>query len=172
MNTKTPTFEQAIHASITICKAWESGEVSDEVLSDQVGELIKTPDGARGFFVIGLASDFTLLDRLPDTLVLRLRAAGEKIVDLTVKNLAMSTAMVIHHERQSEENQKSKSERIKERCIELLRLLETNAVKNRIEKLLKGTIGESEDELFLDKWSYDKEQREAIASSASAVAQN
>ena len=54
-------------------------------------------DGARGFFVISLAGDSPLMDRLPDPLQMQLRAAGDGVVDLTVRNLAMSTAMALHH---------------------------------------------------------------------------
>lgn len=37
------------------------------------------------------------MDRFPDALIFQLRSSGDIIVDLTVKNLAMSSAMVITH---------------------------------------------------------------------------
>ena len=92
-----PTFEQAMNASIIWCKNWDDDEISDEVLAERIGELLKNIDSARGFFVISLSSDSKLMDRLPDPLIYQLREAGELIVDLTVKNLAMSSAMEIHH---------------------------------------------------------------------------
>jgi hypothetical protein len=39
------------------------------------------------------------MDRLPEPLVLQLRGAGDGVVDLTARNLAMSTAMVLAHGR-------------------------------------------------------------------------
>ena len=73
---------------------WENGELSDEVLADRVAELVASRDGARGFFVVSLAGDSPLMDRLPDSVALVLRAGGDGVVDLSVRNLAMSTAMV------------------------------------------------------------------------------
>ena len=170
MSLKEPSFEQAMNASIYWCKAWESGELSDEVLADRVGDLLATRDGARGFFVIGLGSDFAILDRLPDALLIELRFAGPPIVDLTVRNLAMSSAMSVHHQRNSDANQQRGSERVKARCIEILRQLEPNSVKTRLEKLLEATKGKGEDISFLDHWGYDKEQIVAIANSINSIA--
>ncbi len=95
-----PSFQQAMEITAQWLNLWEAGELSDEVLADRVAELVASRDGARGFFVISLAGDSPLMDRLPDPLQLQpeqrsacLRAAGDGVVDLTVRNLAMSTAM-------------------------------------------------------------------------------
>ena len=106
MSIKEPTFEQAMNATMLWCTAWEKGELSDEVLADRVSELLDSQNGVRGFLVISLASDCPLMDRLPESLVLQLRSAGEIVVDLTVRNLAMSTAMALHHQRQENFKQK------------------------------------------------------------------
>ena len=45
---------------------------------------------APAAFVISLAGDSPLMDRLLDPLQPQLRAAGDGVVDLTVRNLAMS----------------------------------------------------------------------------------
>ncbi len=49
MNEQKPTFKQAMQASMLWCQSWENDEISDEVISDRIGELIKTVEGARGF---------------------------------------------------------------------------------------------------------------------------
>ena len=64
------------------------------------------------------------------------------------------------------------SERVTARCTELLRLLEPNQVKKRLERLLAATKGEGDDINFLNRWNYDKEQKLAIASTIYAVAEN
>ena len=56
MNDQKPTFKEAMEASMIWCKSWENDEISDEVISDRIGELIKTVEGARGFFVEGFSS--------------------------------------------------------------------------------------------------------------------
>ncbi len=172
MNIKEPTFEQAINASMLWCEAWEKAELSDEVLADRISELLASRNGARGFFVISLASDCPLMDRLPEPIVLKLREAGESVIDLTVRNLAMSTAMSLHHQRQEDINQQARSKRVTARCLDLLRLLEPNKVKRRLEKLLAGTKGEGDDVAFLERWGYDDEQKREIISSIHAVAEN
>ena len=169
MNEQKPTFKEAMQASMLWCKSWENDEISDEVMSDRVGELIKTVEGARGFFVVSLSIDGPLMDRFPDALIFQLRSAGKIIVDLTVKNLAMSSAMVIRH-RNNKDPQEIQSERIKTRCIELLKLLDSTQVKKRLDVLLEATKGNGTDLKFLNKWGYNDVQINAISESIYEVA--
>ena len=169
MNDQKPTFKEAMQATILWCKSWENEEISDEVISDRIGELIKTKEGARGFFVVSLSIDCPLMDRFPDALIFQLRSSGDIIVDLTVKNLAMSSAMVIKHH-DNNDSQEIQSERIKIRCIELLKLLDSNQVKKILDVLLEGTKGTGKDLIFLKKWGYNDEQINAISESIYEVA--
>ena len=169
MNEKKPTFKEAMQASMLWCTSWENDEISDEVISDRIGELIKTVDGARGFFVVSLSIDCPLMDRFPDALIFQLRSAGAIVVDLTVKNLAMSSAMIITH-RNNKDPQEIQSERIKIRCIELLKLLDSTQVKRRLDVLLQATKGNGADLKFINKWGYNYEQINAIAESIYEVA--
>ena len=169
MNEKKPTFKEAMQASMLWCKSWENDEISDEVISDRIGELVKTVEGARGFFVVSLSIDCALMDRFPDALIFHLRNSGELVVDLTVKNLAMSSAMVITH-RENNDPQEIQSERIKIRCIELLKLLDSNQVKQRLDILLEATKGYGTDTKFLNRWGYDDDQINAISESIYEVA--
>jgi hypothetical protein len=172
-----PSFPQAMEIAAQWIGLWEAGELSDEVLADRVGELVASQDGARGFFVVGLTGEAPLLDRLPEPLVAALRQAGPGVVDLTARNLAMSTAMVLHHRRSGDRDHQAGSERVQLRSTELLRQLEPVAVKQRLESLLAAAAqdGDSEgavaeDRAFLDRWGYDAEQRQAIAAAIEAVA--
>jgi hypothetical protein len=166
-----PTFQQAMEITAQWLGLWENGELSDEVLGDRVAEMVASRDGARGFFVVSLAGDSPLMDRLPDPVVLALRQAGDGVVDLSVRNLAMSTAMALHHQRHGDAGQQGGSERVQLRCTELLRLLEPGAVKERLETLLEATSGRGDDVVFLDRWGYDADQRAAIADAVLAVAE-
>jgi len=169
MNKKKPTFKEAMQASMLWCQSWENDEISDEVISDRIGELIKTVEGARGFFVVSLSIDCPLMDRFPDALIFQLRSSGEIVVDLTVKNLAMSSAMIITH-RNNKDPQEFQSKRIKIRCIELLKLLDSTQVKKRLDVLLEATKGNGTDLNFLNKWGYNDEQINAISESIYEVA--
>ena len=169
MNAQKPTFKEAMQASILWCESWENDEISDEVISDRIGELIKTKEGARGFFVVSLSIDCPLMDRFPDALIFQLRSSGEIVVDLTVKNLAMSSAMLVKH-RENKDPLEYQSKRIKIRCIELLKLLDSTQVKNRLDVLLDATKGNGEDLKFLDRWGYNEKQINAISESIYEVA--
>ena len=164
MHKKEPTFEEAIHFAMIWCNAWDREEISDEVLAERVAELLKSSNGARGFFVASLSSESPLMDRLPDPLIFKLTEAKELVIDLAVRNLVMSTAMGIIHKRNRSQDQQSGSERISMRCIDLLRKLDPLSVKKRIETMLEATEGKGDDVNFLKKWGYDKEQKSAIAS--------
>ncbi len=172
MTRKEPTFEQAINFSSRWCDAWEAGELSDEVIADRIAELVRSKNGARGFFAYSLAGDCPIIDRLPDALLIQLRATGESIVDLTVRNLAMSTAMAVKHEKDSNFDQKHGSERIIVRCTELLRMLEPSLVKKSLEELLEGINGEGSYLEFLNRWEFNTEQKKAIEKSINNVAYN
>jgi hypothetical protein len=174
-----PTFQQAMEITAQWLALWEAGELSEEVLADRVGELVASRDGARGFFVVALAGDSPLLDRLPETLLLQLRRAGAGVVDLTARNLAMSTAMALAHGRNDDEAQRAGSLRVQARATELLRHLEPEAVRQRLETLLAAArdgSGEDsrvrEDRAFLERWGYDADQRQAIATAIEAVAES
>jgi hypothetical protein len=168
---REPTFQQAMEITAQWLQLWEHGELSDEVLADRVAELVASRDGARGFFVVSLAGESPLMDRLPDPLVLALRSAGEGVVDLSARNLAMSTAMALHHQRNGDDGQQAGSERVQLRCTELLRLLEPALVKARLETLLAATSGTGDDVAFLERWGYDAPQKIAIAEAVLAVAE-
>jgi hypothetical protein len=158
-----PSFAQAMEITAQWIGLWEGGELSDEVLADRVGELVASRDGARGFFVVALAGDSALMDRLPEPLAQVLRLAGEGVVDLTARNLAMSTAMAVHHGHQGDEQQQGRSMRVKQRCADLLVWLDPTLVAKRLEVLLEATGGRGEDVAFLQRWGYDGEQIKAIA---------
>ncbi|MCT0223815.1 hypothetical protein [Synechococcus sp. CS-1328] len=167
-----PSFPQAMEITAQWLGLWENGELSEEVLADRIAELVASRDGARGFFVVSLAGDCPLMDRLPESVALQLRVAGEGVVDLTVRNLAMSTAMAVQHARSADADQQASSERVTARCRDLLRLLEPDAVKQRLETLLQAARdGQGNDVAFLERWGYDEEQKQAISRSIESVAE-
>lgn len=169
---KDPSFQQAMEITAQWLALWEAGELSDEVLADRVGELVSSRDGARGFFVVALAGESPVLDRLNEPLLLQLRRAGEPVVDLSARNLAMSTAMALAHERNGDSDQRAGSLRVQARSTDLLRHLEPEAVRRRLESMLQAARnGEGEDVTFLERWGYDSEQRQAITAAIEAVAE-
>lgn len=167
-----PGFGEAMAMTSSLLDLWSREELSDEVLADRIGALVATRDGARGFFVVAMAGESPLMDRLSPALVQQLRRAGEGVIDLTVRNLAMSSAMAVEHRRNGDRAHLAGSERVQQRCLELLRQLDNRGVKQRLEAMLRAAAdGEGEDVAFLERWGYDSHQRAAIAASLEAVAE-
>ena len=170
INVKEASFIQAINISAQWCKEWEEELLSEDVLADRVAELIKTKNGLRGFFAYALSDqDCYLLDKLPFSFIFKLQEVGISVVEIVVKNLIMSSAQIIVHEREKNLEYKSNSENISERCKGILRLLETKLVTKTINKIMNDldNLGNS----FDDSKKYDEEQKEFIKSQILDIAQ-
>ena len=94
------SFIKCINIANHFCKEWEENLLSDEVLADRISELVKTREGLRAFFAYALSDiNCALLDRLPTSILFKFRESGEEIVEITVKNLVMSSAQILQHKR-------------------------------------------------------------------------
>ncbi len=170
INLKETSFTQAINISAQWCKEWGEDLLSEEVLADRVAELIKTKNGLRGFFAYALSDqDCYLLDKLPFSIVFKLQEGGNDVVEIVVKNLIMSSAQIIIHQRQNNIDYKLTSENISERCKGILRLLETKLVTNTINEVVKelDNLGNS----FDNSTKYDDQQKEFIRQQIFDIAQ-
>ena len=170
INLKETSFTQAINISAQWCKEWEEELLSEEVLADRVAELIKTKNGLRGFFAYALSDqDCYLLDKLPFSLVFKLQEVGISVVEIVVKNLIMSSAQIVVHDRENNLEYKSNSENISERCKGILRLLETKLVVKTINQIINNldNLGNSLD----NSKKYDDKQKEFIRSQIFDIAQ-
>ena len=161
INLKEASFTQAINISAQWCKEWKDDLLSEEVLADRIAELIKTKNGLRGFFAYALSDqDCYLLDKLPFSVIYKLIENGKSVVEIIVKNLIMSSAQIVVHEKENNLDYKSNSENIAERCKNILRVLETNLVTKTINKVIKDldNLGNS----FDNSTKYDDKQKEFI----------
>ena len=161
INLKEASFTQAINISAQWCKEWGDDLLSEEVLADRIAELIKTRNGLRGFFAYALSDrDCYLLDKLPFALIFKLIELGEEVVEIVVKNLIMSSAQIIVHQRAKNLDYQLTSETIADRCKEILRHLDTKLVTNSVNQIVKNldNIGNS----FDKSKKYDDEQKELI----------
>ena len=170
INLKEASFTQAINISAQWCKEWGEDLLSEEVLADRIAELIKTKNGIRGFFAYALSDkDCLLLDKLPFSLIFKLNEGGNAVVEIVVKNLIMSTAQIIIHQRNNNHEYEITSEIISNRCKDILRLLETKLVTKTINKVLidLDNMGNS----FDNSIKYDDEQKEFIKKQILDIAQ-
>ena len=174
MNKKTitsekPSFYQSIDIANKWCKDWEEELLSDEVLADRVAELVKTKNGLRGFFAYALSDmNCSLLDKLPNSLIFKFVEGGEQIVEITLKNLIMSSAQVISHQRDNNPEYEEMSSNISDRCINILKLLDTKLVNNKVNMILDDldNLGNS----INNSKNYDLKQKEFIREKISKIA--
>ena len=170
INLKETSFTQAINISAQWCKEWEEELLSEEVLADLVAELFKTKNGLRGFFAYALSDQSCyLLDKLPFSIVFKLQEGGNDVVEIVVKNLIMSSAQIIVHDRDKNLEYKANSENISERCKNLLRTLETKLVTKTINQIIKDldNLGNS----FDNSKKYNDKQKEFIKQQILDIAQ-
>ena len=170
INSKETSFIQAINISAQWCREWAEDLLSEEVLADRLAELIKTKNGLRGFFAYALSDqDCYLLDKLPFSVVFKLQEGGNDVVEIVVKNLIMSSAQIVIHDRENNLQYKTNSENIAERCKSILRLLETKSVTQTINQIFKDldNLGNS----FDNSKKYDDKQKEFIKNQIYEIAQ-
>ena len=170
INLNEVSFTQAINISAKWCKEWGEDLLSEEVLADRVAELIKTKTGCRGFFAYALSDkDCILLDILPFSLIFKLNEAGVSIVEIILKNLIMSSAQIIIHRRENNNEYELISENISDRCKAILRLLETKLVTKAVNQIIEDldNMGNS----FDNSTKYDVEQKDFIKKQISDIAQ-
>ena len=170
INIQETSFTQAINISAQWCKEWGEDLLSEEVLADRIAELIKTKNGLRGFFAYALSDqDCYLLDKLPFSIVFKLQEGGNDVVEIVVKNLIMSSAQIIVHDRENNLEYKSNSENISERCKSILRILDTKSVTKNINQIIKDLDNLSNS--FDNTKKYDETQKEFIKNQIFDIAQ-
>ena len=170
INLKEASFTQAINISAKWCREWGEDLLSEEVLADRISELIKTKNGLRGFFAYTLSDkDCFLLDKLPFSIIFKFTERGKEVVEIIVKNLIMSSAQVIIHDRNNNIEYKLISENISERCKGILRVLETKLVTKTINEIINDldNLGNSFDKSI----KYDLQQKNFIKKQIFDIAQ-
>jgi hypothetical protein len=170
---ETITFEGAIELTQSLLSEIEADSLRDSYASrlsqaqieQAVASLVKTKNGARGFFVTYLTDEGQVADRPSPGVIEALRSAPEIVAELLVKNLAMSAAMVVYHSRHQSEERAAGSARVQGRSRNLIQMLQMPAcqtVASQMLESLQNASGEYEE--FFQRWGYDSEQRLAICS--------
>ena len=169
MKKNIPNFEKSIEISIKWCEEWDKGELSEEILSERLNELFKYPHGKRAFFASALSIDNPIMDRVPESIIFLFRNLGQEIVEIVFKNLVMSSAMMSIHIKNNSKEYLYRSERIKNRCIELINVLESKLVLKEMNQLTDGINGRGKYKLFFNKWGYEDEQITMIEKNISEI---
>ena len=159
------TFEVAIAYTETLLAR---KDLENSQLQSEITNLVKTSNGARGFFVCFLTGEWEFADNPSPAIIQALQAKPEAIAELLVKNLAMSTAMAITHRRNGRPEQADDSDRVAKRTALLIEKVDLPEVRVITTQMLNSaTTNTGEYAAFLEKWGYDDEQKQAIANALS-----
>jgi hypothetical protein len=158
------SFEEAIALTQSLLSEIEQEKLSKSDFASTVASLVASENGARGFFVTYLTDSRQLADQPAEEVVAALRSSPETVSELLVKNLAMSTAMILAHTRSQHLDLAQGSERVQRRTTHLIRQTQLAQVQTKIHRLLESiTSGTGHYQSFLTRWGYDAEQKQAIA---------
>lgn len=157
------SFEQAIAVTQALLEQMEQEELSPSEIELVLRALVSTENGTRGFFVTYLSDDRPFADQPTPAVITALQTAPMVVSPLLIKNLAMSTAMAITHRRNQNEASAQGSDRVRSRSAKLIQLLQLAELQAQAQALLHSLqTGAGEYQAFLERWSYDTEQRQAM----------
>lgn len=171
MNIPDPvTFEEAIALTKSLLSQMAAGELSPQESGDAIAQLVKSANGARGFFVTYLTSEGTLADTPSPEVIQALQSSLDIVPELLVKNLAMSAAQAVAHRRKGDEHMAQGSDRVRMRTLRLIEQVKLPQVREIALALRESTVtGAGTYKTFLQTWGYDAEQRQIISQALDRV---
>ncbi|MEM7591199.1 MAG: hypothetical protein AAF383_06715 [Cyanobacteria bacterium P01_A01_bin.83] len=157
------SFPQAIAATQSLMDQIDANELSEAEVQQAVSSILSTKNGGRGFFVSYLTSNLSLADNPSLGIIKGLSSAIELSSELLVKNLAMSYAMSISHNRHNDHESEKDSLKVYHRTSNLIHKINSDLIWQELQKLQSTLMGESKKyQSFLERWNYDAEQKRAI----------
>ncbi|MBK9145593.1 MAG: hypothetical protein IPM23_24230 [Candidatus Melainabacteria bacterium] len=169
-NQRSSFVELVEKASLLIAERFSGSSES------RLCEFVKDPETARAFFVAFLTAESvpteSELAKIRSLVVVR----DELLVPVLVKNLVMSSTMVLTHSRNGDFSGADQSRRVAFLCRDLIESLPKELVEPRVEAM-KQAIADRRSEIqtgrkaedrsdlcaFLERWRYDQEQLEEAA---------
>ena len=130
-----------------------------KISAAEIAQLVQTENGARGFFVTYLTSDFAISEEI----IVGLRSHPEIVSELLVKNLAMSAAQELYHHRRKDEEMAQSSQKVQVRTAQLIELVNLDSVYEKLPQLIANIdAGSGNYQAFLERWNYDAEQKQVM----------
>jgi hypothetical protein len=156
-------FDEAIDLTQSFLMLLKQKALTSSQILDFVSELIQTANGARGFFVTYLTAKDPICDDPQPEVIAAIAAHPEIAADLLVKNVAMSTAQQLYHQRRNDSDMMAASATVATRTTTIIRALNIAQIQAMCRELVStihtgaGTYAE-----FLTRWGYDDEQKDSI----------
>lgn len=156
-------FDAAIDLTQLFLTQLKKNELTSAQALDFVSALIQTSNGARGFFVTYLTTPDPICDEPQPEVITAIAAHPEIAADLLVKNIAMSTAQQLYHQRRNDNEMMASSATVAARTTKMIRLLNLPQIQDMCRELV-STIqtGSGSYTEFLARWGYDDEQKQSI----------
>jgi hypothetical protein len=163
-------FDEAIELTQTFLMQLKKNELTSSQIQDFVAALVQTANGARGFFVTYLTATDPICDEPRSEIIAALQANPDIATDLLVKNIAMSTAQKLYHQRRNDSDMMASSATVTARTTNIIQQLNLPQIQEMCRDLVTtiqtGTGAYSD---FLTRWGYDEEQKNAIAQAVSEL---
>ena len=157
------SFAEAIALTQSLLDRMEQGEIPEASMGQFVQDLVRSENGARGFFVTYLSDPRPLADQPGQVVIDALQTAPEVVSPLLVKNLVMSTAMAMTHRRNQDEAMAQGSAQVRSRTLRLIQSLPLLQLREQAHQLAESIrTGTGDYQPFLERWSYDLEQKQAM----------
>jgi predicted regulator of Ras-like GTPase activity (Roadblock/LC7/MglB family) len=163
-------FDQAIDLTQVFLLQLKKNELTPEQILGFVSALMQTANGARGFFVTYLTGLDSICDQPQSEIIAALAANPTIAADLLVKNMAMSTAQQIYHQRRNDPQMMASSATVAARTTKIIQQLNLPQIQSMCQELvttIQTGTGSYTD--FLTRWGYDDEQKNSIAQAVSQL---
>jgi hypothetical protein len=157
------SFAEAIALTQSLLDQIEQGTIPESSIGQMIQDLVRSENGARGFFVTYLSDPCPLADQPGQVVIDALQTAPGVVSPLLVKNLVMSTAMAITHRRNQDEAMAQGSDQVRSRTLRLIQSLPLLQLREQARHLAESIrTGTGDYQAFLERWSYDLEQKQAM----------
>ena len=167
---ETITFPDAIALTRSLLDAMAENTLDETAIQDAIASLVKSENGARGFFVTYLTDERPFAEHPSAAVVCALRSSPDIVSELLVKNLAMSAAMALTHRRNQNEEMAKGSERVLQRTTHLIKQIQLDSVSDKLQLLRESvTTGTGHYQAFLERWEYDPQQKQMMQQALSDV---
>jgi hypothetical protein len=156
-------FDAAIDLTQLFLTQLKKNELTSDQILEFVSALIQTANGARGFFVTYLTAQDPICDEPQPEIITAIATHPEIAADLLVKNIAMSTAQQLYHQRRNDSEMMASSATVAARTTKMIEALNLQQIQAMCRELV-GTIqtGTGSYTEFLTRWGYDDEQKQSI----------
>jgi hypothetical protein len=156
-------FDEAIALTQTFVTKLKNNDLTADKIIEFVSQLVQTPNGARGFFVTYLTAPEPICDNPHPEIITALQNHPEVAAELLVKNLAMSTAQQLYHQRRNDREMAASSAIVAARTTTIIQQLKLPQIQEMCRELVASDLtGIGAYSEFLVRWGYDEEQKKAI----------